>query len=128
MVAQKLQHFEKFYSRFLDLPNENLCSVFAKIKSGYRRRFVIHLIKKYPDRELLSQLPVSRICRHNPKMYLQEKQAYTYILIISYFVTVFFICFFPYHVFALWFFFNPNMESEYDDFWHALKIIGFCLR
>ncbi|KRT79130.1 hypothetical protein AMK59_6413, partial [Oryctes borbonicus] len=31
------------------------------------------------------------------------------------------------HVFALWFFFNPNMEKEYDDFWHALKIIGFCL-
>ncbi|GJQ73374.1 hypothetical protein Trydic_g13740 [Trypoxylus dichotomus] len=43
------------------------------------------------------------------------------------FVFLFFICFFPYHVFALWFFFNPNMESEYDDFWHALKIIAFCL-
>lgn len=41
---------------------------------------------------------------------------------------MFFICFFPYHVFALWFFLNPNMERDYDDFWHALKIIGFCLR
>ncbi|KAF5296488.1 hypothetical protein FQR65_LT01477 [Abscondita terminalis] len=43
------------------------------------------------------------------------------------FIIVFFVCFFPYHLFMLWFHLNPNAEEEYDDFWHALRIIGFCL-
>ncbi|KAB0792972.1 hypothetical protein PPYR_12592 [Photinus pyralis] len=43
------------------------------------------------------------------------------------FIIVFFVCFFPHHLFMLWFHLNPNAEEEYDDFWHALRIIGFCL-
>lgn len=42
-------------------------------------------------------------------------------------VSVFFVCFFPYHLFWLWFHLNPKSIEEYDDYWHALKIIGFCL-
>ncbi|XP_022918985.1 neuropeptide CCHamide-2 receptor-like [Onthophagus taurus] len=43
------------------------------------------------------------------------------------FVFLFFICFLPYHVFFIWYFFNPNMEEDYDSFWHCVKIIGFCM-
>ncbi|XP_065079645.1 neuropeptide CCHamide-2 receptor-like [Ochlerotatus camptorhynchus] len=43
------------------------------------------------------------------------------------FVVVFIICFLPHHVFQLWFHLNPNTEHEYDDFWHILRITGFCL-
>nr|CAH7755742.1 unnamed protein product [Callosobruchus chinensis] len=40
---------------------------------------------------------------------------------------VFFICFLPHHVFMLWFHLYPDSKEEYNDWWHALKIIGFCL-
>ncbi|XP_022909503.2 neuropeptide CCHamide-2 receptor-like [Onthophagus taurus] len=43
------------------------------------------------------------------------------------FVFLFFICFLPYHVFFLWFFFHPTAESDYNEYWHTLKIVGFCL-
>ncbi|XP_062556110.1 neuropeptide CCHamide-2 receptor-like isoform X3 [Armigeres subalbatus] len=43
------------------------------------------------------------------------------------FVVVFIICFLPHHVFQLWFHLNPNSEYDYDDFWHILRITGFCL-
>ncbi|XP_017779615.1 PREDICTED: neuropeptide CCHamide-2 receptor-like [Nicrophorus vespilloides] len=43
------------------------------------------------------------------------------------FVFMFFVCFFPYHLFMIWFHFNPYSHQNYNDFWHVLKIIGFCL-
>jgi bombesin receptor subtype-3 len=43
------------------------------------------------------------------------------------FVVIFFVCFLPYHVFMLWFHLNSESMNEYDDFWHALRIVGFCL-
>ncbi|KAK9883090.1 hypothetical protein WA026_001292 [Henosepilachna vigintioctopunctata] len=43
------------------------------------------------------------------------------------FVFLFFICFLPNHVFMLWFHLHPNAEDEYNDWWHAIRIIGFCL-
>lgn len=43
-------------------------------------------------------------------------------------VLVFIVCFLPHHVFQLWFHLNPNTEEDYDDFWHILRITGFCLR
>ncbi|XP_025261813.1 neuropeptide CCHamide-2 receptor [Camponotus floridanus] len=43
------------------------------------------------------------------------------------FIIVFVICFLPYHVFMLWFHFSPTSRDDYDDFWHAFRIIGFCL-
>lgn len=41
---------------------------------------------------------------------------------------VFFICFLPHHCFMLWFHLYSKAEDEYNEWWHALKIIGFCLR
>ncbi|XP_008197480.2 gastrin-releasing peptide receptor isoform X1 [Tribolium castaneum] len=43
------------------------------------------------------------------------------------FVFLFFICFLPHHVFILWFHLYPLAQDAYNDFWHVLKIIGFCL-
>ncbi|XP_054267321.1 neuropeptide CCHamide-2 receptor-like [Macrosteles quadrilineatus] len=43
------------------------------------------------------------------------------------FVMIFIFCFLPYHIFMLWFHFYPNSHDDYDDFWHAFRIIGFCL-
>ncbi|XP_026471582.1 neuropeptide CCHamide-2 receptor-like [Ctenocephalides felis] len=43
------------------------------------------------------------------------------------FVLVFIICFLPHHVFMLWFHLNPNSREEFDSWWHALRIVGFCL-
>ncbi|XP_077290357.1 neuropeptide CCHamide-2 receptor-like [Arctopsyche grandis] len=43
------------------------------------------------------------------------------------FVIVFIVCFLPYHVFMLWFHFHPTAMEDYDEWWHALRIIGFCL-
>ncbi|XP_076661339.1 neuropeptide CCHamide-2 receptor-like [Halictus rubicundus] len=47
-------------------------------------------------------------------------------MVIS-FVIIFVVCFLPYHTFMLWFHFCPSSQSDYDDFWHAFRIIGFCL-
>uniref|UniRef100_T1IY09 G-protein coupled receptors family 1 profile domain-containing protein n=1 Tax=Strigamia maritima TaxID=126957 RepID=T1IY09_STRMM len=52
----------------------------------------------------------------------RKKVAFTVLV----FVTMFAICFFPHHVFVLWFYFYPDSQEVYDDFWHALRIIGFC--
>lgn len=43
------------------------------------------------------------------------------------FVIIFAICYFPNHVFLLWFYFNPNMEQDYNHFWNAFRCVGFCL-
>ncbi|KAI8120053.1 Neuropeptide CCHamide-2 receptor [Lucilia cuprina] len=42
------------------------------------------------------------------------------------FVVVFFVCFFPYHLFELWFHLNPTAREDFDEFWHTIRIIGFC--
>ncbi|KAK9308991.1 hypothetical protein QLX08_001188 [Tetragonisca angustula] len=47
-------------------------------------------------------------------------------MVIS-FVVIFFICFLPYHVFMLWFHFCPSSKQDFDDMWHAFRIVGFCL-
>ncbi|XP_054269651.1 neuropeptide CCHamide-1 receptor-like [Macrosteles quadrilineatus] len=44
------------------------------------------------------------------------------------FVIIFAVCFFPNHVFFLWFYwFSKNPEQNYNAFWHHLRIVGFCL-
>lgn len=47
--------------------------------------------------------------------------------IVIFFVIAFVICFFPNHVFMIWFYFNPNSRDDYNDFWHFWRIIGFIL-
>lgn len=43
------------------------------------------------------------------------------------FVVVFFVCFLPQHIFLLWFRWNPTSLQDYDDTWHCIRILGFCL-
>ncbi|OXA51151.1 Bombesin receptor subtype-3 [Folsomia candida] len=43
------------------------------------------------------------------------------------FVVIFAICFFPSHLFLLWFYFYPESEYHFNEFWNACRITGFCL-
>ncbi|XP_032585542.1 neuropeptide CCHamide-1 receptor isoform X2 [Drosophila mojavensis] len=43
------------------------------------------------------------------------------------FVVIFGICFLPYHVFFLWFYYWPTAQQDYNTFWHVLRIFGFCM-
>ncbi|KAB7505214.1 Neuropeptide CCHamide-1 receptor [Armadillidium nasatum] len=43
------------------------------------------------------------------------------------FVFIFALCFMPNHVFLLWFYFNPNSRDDFNNFWNAFRITGFCL-
>nr|XP_036230712.1 neuropeptide CCHamide-1 receptor [Bactrocera oleae] len=43
------------------------------------------------------------------------------------FVVIFGICFMPYHIFMLWFYYWPTAQDDYNSFWHVLRIVGFCL-
>ncbi|XP_064542414.1 neuropeptide CCHamide-1 receptor [Drosophila montana] len=43
------------------------------------------------------------------------------------FVVIFGICFLPYHVFFLWFYYWPTAQQDYNMFWHVLRIVGFCM-
>ena len=44
-------------------------------------------------------------------------------LVLS-FVVVFAVCWFPRHIYALWYCYDPGL---YNMFWHVFKIVGFCL-
>ncbi|KAH8233572.1 neuropeptide CCHamide-1 receptor [Drosophila bipectinata] len=43
------------------------------------------------------------------------------------FVVIFGICFLPYHVFFLWFYFWPTAQEDYNAFWHVLRIVAYCM-
>ncbi|XP_013179811.1 PREDICTED: gastrin-releasing peptide receptor [Papilio xuthus] len=43
------------------------------------------------------------------------------------FVLVFAACFLPSHVFMMWFYYCPTAQDDYNGWWHALRIVGFCL-
>nr|XP_018898689.1 PREDICTED: neuropeptide CCHamide-1 receptor-like [Bemisia tabaci] len=43
------------------------------------------------------------------------------------FVVLFAICFFPQHVFMLWFYFYPDAPMHYDDVAHYSRVVAFCL-
>ncbi|PSN48337.1 Neuropeptide CCHamide-1 receptor [Blattella germanica] len=44
------------------------------------------------------------------------------------FVIIFAVCFFPQHVFMIWFYSDQMAAQEsYNGFWHTFRIIGFCL-
>ncbi|KOC66557.1 Gastrin-releasing peptide receptor [Habropoda laboriosa] len=43
------------------------------------------------------------------------------------FVIVFAMCFFPQHVFMLWFYIHPTAQQDYNAFWHYFRILSFCL-
>lgn len=43
------------------------------------------------------------------------------------FVVIFCVCWAPRHIYMIWFTFNPNRMSDYNDAWHYFRIIAFCL-
>lgn len=43
------------------------------------------------------------------------------------FVIIFAVCYFPNHVFMVWYYFNPNMREDFNHFWNAFRFVGFCL-
>ncbi|KAI5700314.1 hypothetical protein M8J77_000419 [Diaphorina citri] len=64
--------------------------------------------------ELLGQSSQSRARKKVAKMVLS-------------FVIIFIICFLPLHIFEMWYHFYPDSYDNYDNFWHFLRITGFCL-
>lgn len=70
----------------------------------------------------------------HPKISIRKTYKYINILwinkwnILFFFSIVFIICFLPHHVFMLWFHLHPRSLYDYDEYWHILRIIGFCLR
>ncbi|KAH6927984.1 hypothetical protein HPB50_010215 [Hyalomma asiaticum] len=43
------------------------------------------------------------------------------------FVILFAVCFFPNHVFMMWYYFAPDAPSRYNSFWHVWKIMGYVM-
>ncbi|KAH7948222.1 neuropeptide CCHamide-1 receptor [Rhipicephalus sanguineus] len=43
------------------------------------------------------------------------------------FVILFAVCFFPNHVFMMWYYFAPDAPSHYNSFWHVWKIMGYVM-
>ncbi|CAH4029926.1 neuropeptide CCHamide-1 receptor isoform X1 [Pieris brassicae] len=42
------------------------------------------------------------------------------------FVVVFAACFLPTHVFMMWFYYCPTAQEDFNAWWSALRIVGFC--
>ena len=42
-------------------------------------------------------------------------------------VIIFLVCFFPNHLFMMWFYYHPYSQDLYNQFWHVWKIAAFCL-
>ncbi|XP_074601804.1 neuropeptide CCHamide-1 receptor-like [Brevipalpus obovatus] len=47
--------------------------------------------------------------------------------IVLSFIILFAVCFFPNHVFMLWFYFYPHAKENYNIFWHYFRIASFIL-
>ncbi|KAF8790254.1 neuropeptide CCHamide-1 receptor-like [Argiope bruennichi] len=60
--------------------------------------------------------------------HIQKRRGRTKVAkIVLVFVVLFAVCFFPSHVFMLWFYFQPNSLDNYSTFWHCWKILGYVL-
>ena len=42
-------------------------------------------------------------------------------------VIIFLVTMAPNHLFMIWFYYHPHSQSLYNDFWHVLRIVAFCL-
>nr|AKQ63032.1 excitatory peptide receptor 1 [Platynereis dumerilii] len=61
-----------------------------------------------------------RIAQQIKQMEARKKVA----RVVLSFVIVFCLCWFPRHVYLLWYYFDP---ADYNMFWHIFKIFGFCM-
>ncbi|RWS05422.1 [Phe13]-bombesin receptor-like protein [Dinothrombium tinctorium] len=65
---------------------------------------------------------------NSPRLTRQFKSRTKVAKMVLALVLIFALCYFPNHVFMLWFYFTyPRSLSNYNDFWHLLKIIGYVL-
>ncbi|XP_076275841.1 neuropeptide CCHamide-2 receptor-like [Rhynchophorus ferrugineus] len=71
-----------------------------------------------------NDIPDEGRCRQGSAQAKSRKHVARMVLI---FVFLFFICFLPHHVFMLWVHLTPTAQDDYNDWWHAIRIIGFCL-
>ncbi|CAL4103119.1 unnamed protein product, partial [Meganyctiphanes norvegica] len=62
----------------------------------------------------------------HPVFHKQIKTRRKVAKIVLCFVLIFALCFLPNHIFMLWFYFHPRASEQYNDFWHSLRILGFC--
>ncbi|XP_013777242.1 neuropeptide CCHamide-1 receptor-like [Limulus polyphemus] len=60
---------------------------------------------------------------HTRQLEARHKVAWTVLSL----AVIFCICFFPSHLFMLWFYFYSDSWNAYNDFWHAWKIVGYVL-
>lgn len=73
-------------------------------------------------------LSASKNCIGANDSHIQKRRGRTKVAkIVLVFVILFAVCFFPSHVFLLWFYFHPNAIENYSNFWHAWKILGYIL-
>lgn len=73
-------------------------------------------------------LSASKDCVGANDSHIKKRKGRTKVAkIVLVFVILFAVCFFPSHVFMLWFYFHPNADENYTSFWHAWKILGYVL-
>lgn len=63
----------------------------------------------------------------NPSHLKQLRSRTKVAKIVLAFVLIFAVCFFPSHTFLMWFYFDPNSNAHYNQFWHSWKIMGYVL-
>ncbi|XP_054709405.1 neuropeptide CCHamide-1 receptor-like [Uloborus diversus] len=73
-------------------------------------------------------LKASKECLGTNDSHIEKRKGRTKVAkIVLVFVILFAICFFPSHVFFMWFYFHPDALENYTSFWHTLKILGYVL-
>ena len=70
-----------------------------------------------------SKKPIGQSISHSKQVKSRTKIA----KIVLGFVVIFAICFFPNHVFMLWYYFHPQADEYYNGFWHVWRMVGFVL-
>ncbi|KFM78411.1 [Phe13]-bombesin receptor, partial [Stegodyphus mimosarum] len=63
----------------------------------------------------------------NPTQLKQLRSRTKVAKIVLAFVVIFAVCFFPSHVFLIWYYFDPNPNAHYNSFWHSWKIMGYVM-
>ncbi|KAI1304217.1 Neuropeptide CCHamide-1 receptor [Halotydeus destructor] len=56
-----------------------------------------------------------------------KKRSQSRAKLIMLLVIIFMVCFFPNHLFMIFFYYHPNAQEVYNDFWHVWRIVAFCL-
>lgn len=71
--------------------------------------------------------PNNRLTTESSGFKRSRKKSQSRAKMILLLVIIFLVCFFPHHLFMIWFYYHPNSRYLYNDFWHVLRIVAFCL-